>query len=288
MKSLIQKVFPSLALGIALLVGGADARAQPALMVYDFNLGMEPAANVDYVKGLGFAGLVTSVEHPSDLPKLVQYARHVSTLDDFDLLAFVVYDFAVPAGQNLWREALPILARAGAPLWVIVRNAPSTPALHQLLRQMAHESKLFGVSTVIYPHWGTSIETAADASAFIEAIGHPNLKNSLHTCHEIRGGNQDDLPAVVVEHAGETSLVTIAGADEDAYAGPFAAGISWDDAIKPLDEGDFSLLPFLQALHDSGYDGPVILHTFGIIDNPGHLERSLLKYAEYTAQIVRS
>jgi sugar phosphate isomerase/epimerase len=181
---------------------------------------------------------------------------------------------------------LPILAKVRAPLWVIVREAPSAAAVRQLLTQMATESQAAGVQTVIYPHWNTDIDSAAEASALIREIGHPNLKNSLHTCHEIRSGNQYTLKTVVSKHAEVSALVTIAGADAKAYAGPFTPLVDWSDAIKPLDRGAFSLLPFLQELHDSGYDGPVILHTFGITGDPGHRKRSLREYAEYIEQIT--
>src|SRR5262245_4623646 len=281
----------SIAIPVLLQLGPADQspvayRHDPSLLVYDFNLQLGPVGNVDYVKSLGFEGLVTSVQVPADLLKLSQYAGYVETIPGFDLLAFVNYDFTNPASSQVWRDALPILASVEAPLWVIVKGAPSASAVPQLLLQMATESQAAGVQTVIYPHWGTDIDSAAEASALISQIGHPNLKNSLHTCHEIRAGNQYTLDAVVSQHAQVTALVTIAGAEADAYAGPFDPLIDWSDAIMPLDQGHFSLLPFLQELHDSGYDGPVILHTFGITDDPGHLQDSLSKYAEYLEQVT--
>lgn len=291
MLQITTSVLPSIALAILLQFGPPDQggvahRHDPSLLVYDFNLHLGPVGNVDYVKSLGFEGLVTSVQVPADLAKLSQYAGYVETVPGFDLLAFVNYDFTDPASSQVWRDALPVLASVEAPLWVILKGAPSTPALAQLLAQMATESEAAGVQTVIYPHWNTDIESAAEASALISAIGHPNLKNSLHTCHEIRAGNQYTLDAVVAKHAQDSALVTIAGAEADAYAGPYDPLIGWSDAIMPLDKGHFSLLPFLQELHDSGYDGPVILHTFGIAENRGHLQASLGKYAEYLDQVT--
>jgi len=291
MFKITMSVLPSIAIPILLQFGPADQsgvayRHDPSLLVYDFNLHKGPVGNVDYVKSLGFEGLVTSVQVPADLTKLSQYAGHVQTIPGFDLLAFVNYDFTNPASSQVWRDALPILASVEAPLWVILKGAPSSSAVAQLLAQMATESQAAGVQTVIYPHWGTDIESAAEASSLISAIGHPNLKNSLHTCHEIRAGNQYTLDAVVSKHAQVSALVTIAGAEADAYAGPFNPLIDWSDAIMPLDKGHFSLLPFLQELHDSGYHGPVILHTFGITHDPGHLQASLSKYAEYLEQVT--
>lgn len=285
------RVLSSIAIPILLQFGPADQsvvayRHDPSLLVYDFDLHLGPVGNVDYVKSLGFEGLVTSVQVPADLTTLTQYAGHVQTIPGFDLLAFVYYDFTDAASSHVWRDALPILASVKAPLWVILKGAPSAAAVPQLLAQMATESEAAGIPTVIYPHWGTDIESAAEASALISAIGHPNLKNSLHTCHEIRAGNQYALDAVVAQHAQVSALVTIAGAQADAYAGPFDPLIDWSDAILPLAKGHFSLLPFLQQLHDSGYHGPVILHTFGITGDPGHLQASLRKYAEYLAQVT--
>ncbi len=285
MSKLTWRLLPLLAIPLLMLLGAAERHARPSLLVYDFNLNLGPAGNHDHVRPLGLARPVTQDQFPADVVKLGAYARHVETVPGFAVLAFVPYDFTNPASPQVWRAALPLLARLEAPLWVIVRRAPSDAAVRRLLEEMTTACKSAGIETVIYPHWYTSIETAAEASALIRQLGHSNLKNSLHTCHEIRSGKQYALGRVASNHAAVSTLVTIAGADANAYAGPGAAVIPWSDAIKPLDEGAFSLLPFLQGLHDAGYDGRVILHTFGITNNPGHLRRSLRKYAEYIEQL---
>ena len=268
---------------LACLLGKpTPVQAETSLMVYDFELGSSPVTNADYLRSLGFGGVVTRCSQPGDLSKLSSYASHVATLSDFRLLAYVNYDFKNPNHSHVWREALPILASAGAPLWVIVKNAPSMFEVQDLILRMAQASQLFGVRTVLYPHWNTDIESASEAAALIVQVAHPNLSNSLHTCHEIRGGNQYNMGSVVAAHASTTTLVTVAGADANAYAGPPpAGGLPWSDAIKPLDRGRYSLAPFLQTLKNSGYNGPVILHTFGITGDPGHLLRSLEAYDKY-------
>lgn len=285
-RGLIAKMLQAIALLTCLASSSSRAQAGASLMVYDFNLGGDPASNVDHVSSLGYSGLVTRCNKPSDLVKLASYASHVATLEDFQMLAYVSYDFQNPDSPQVWRDALPILASTRAPLWVIVKNAPSPLAVTDLLLRMAESSQSFGVPAVVYPHWNTDIENAAEAAAYIAQVGHPNLSNSLHSCHEIRSGNQNDLGAPVAAHAHASKLVTIAGADENAFAGPHpAGGVPWDDAIKPLDRGRFSLLPFLQALEDAGYDGPVILHTFGITNDADHLQRSIQAYAKYRSNV---
>lgn len=280
------RIVRAVAVSVVALLGASALHAQPTLMAYDFTLDDTTPANIDHVKALGYRGLATRVAVPADLPELTAYTAHAASIGDFQMLAFVVYDFDTAAMSDaLWRDALPILASAGAPLWMIIRNVPTAAAVRDLLEEMAITSQAAGVLTVIYPHWNTNIETAAEASALIADVGHPNLRNSIHTCHEIRGGNQYTLDAVVAAHADESALVTIAGADEDAYSGPPGPGVTWDDAIKPLDQGDFSQLPFLQALADADYDGPMILQTFGITGDPDHLQDSITQYAEYLALV---
>lgn len=283
MKHLLERTRHPLAFVACLLIGSPVPRAGASLVVYDFNLGTIPARNCDYVESIGFSGIVTSVSTQADLTKLQDYTQHVLTLNGFDLFALVYFDFNDPNSPGVLHGALPILAQTGAPLWVIVRNTPSTTATRYLLLDMARWTSFYGIEAVIYPHWDTSIETAAEASALITMVGHSNLKNSLHTCHEIRGGNQYTLPAVAAAYAGETALVTIAGADDQAYSGP--PPHPWDDAIKPLSEGSFDLFPFLQALNNAGYDGPVILQTFGIMNPLSHLQESRAVYARLSASL---
>jgi hypothetical protein len=283
MKNLLEGTRHPLAFMACLLIGSPVPQAGASLVVFDFNLSSIPARNCDYVESIGFSGIVTSVSTQAHLATLQDYTQHVLTLNGFDLFALVYFDFNDPNSPGVVHGALPILAQTGAPLWLIVRNSPSTTATRSLLLGMARWSSFYGVEAVIYPHWDTSIETAAEASALIAMVGHPNLKNSLHTCHEIRGGNQYTLPAVAAAYAGETALVTIAGADDQAYSGP--PPHPWDDAIKPLSEGSFDLFPFLQALNNAGYDGPVILHTFGIMSPPWHLQESRAVYAELSANL---
>lgn len=287
MKTLLAKTMRILALPLLLWLTATGARAQTALHVYDFNIDLGPKATLEHAHSLGFRGLATRVRNQAELTRLRRYARHAEGIGGFQLLPFVRYDFTSPGADALWRGALPILASTRAPLWVIFKDAPNKGAIRQVLREMARQTRELGLQTVIYPHWNTSVETAAEAATLIQQVGYPNLKNSIHTCHEIRGGNQYQMGTVVSDHADQTALVTIAGADDNAYVGPNQPGVTWADCIKPLDEGAYSLLPFLQAIHDSGYRGPVVLQTFGITNNPGHLERSIRRYDEYQKQVVR-
>ncbi len=272
-----------LVLTAGLLVASAPLQKKGALLVYDFDLGPVPARNVERVKRLGFDGLVTRCSYASDIPKLAGYARHVGPFDGFQMLAYVNYNFNNPDSPRVWRAVLPILATLDAPLWVIVQNAPTMAEVDNLLLLMAQTSATYGVPMVIYPHWNTDIEDVAEAATRIAQIRHPNMFNSIHTCHEIRSGNQYAMNTVLADHLANTRLVTIAGSESNAYAGP--PPYTWDDAIMPLDRGGYDLTPILRALKRANYDGPVILHTWGLANEPKHLVRSIERYAEYLGNL---
>lgn len=285
LRSWIRRIVASTTLAAGLLLPpGAIAEVDP-LFVYDFDLGPVPAENVEHVRSLGFSGLVTRCSALADVAKLADYADHVATIEGFRMLAFVNYDFEKADSRLVWRDALPTLSTLGAPLWVIVRNAPSVAEIDTLLLQMATTAGGHGVPLVLYPHWDTDIENAAEAAAYIAQMAHPNVFTSLHSCHEIRSGNQYRMDEVAASNAPMTRLVTIAGADDHAYTGP--PPYDWDDAIRPLDRGSYDLFPLLKALEEAHYGGPVILHTWGLAQDVGHLNRSRRAYRDYRLRVIR-
>lgn len=272
-----RRLLAALSLLFGGLLGSTPARPEASLLVYDFQLGMTPAAAVPHLRSLGFDGVVTSVRRQPDIQKLSDYVT--AAAGRFEVMAYVHFDFADAANARVWEDALPILGALDAPLWVILENAPDQAALDDQLLRMAQAALAEGVRAVVYPHWDTSLESAAEAAAAIARVGHGNLASSFHTCHEIRAGHQRRLGDEFMRHLAGCELVTLAGSSKNAYAGPPPGPQSWADAIQPLDRGTHDLVPFLQALEASGYDGPVVLHTWGITGDPGHRARSRAWYA---------
>jgi hypothetical protein len=58
---------------------------------------------------------------------------------------------------------------------------------------------------------------------------------------------------------------------------PDYAEYDWSDAIRPLNDSEYDLSLFVNALNSIEYSGPVILHTFGIKDPAPevHLKESM-------------
>lgn len=159
----------------------------------------------------------------------------------------------------------------------------------RLFHKAADRCKAKGVRLVIYPHLGCVVETADDALAMLDSLrrlGHPEVRMSIHLCHELKAGHRDSLPKIVKRAAPYLSLASVGGADDgtatDSTNQCKACGY-WSTAIMPLDRGTYDPRPYLQALSESGYGGPIEYHTYNLkrpedtgYDN--HLERTFAKW----------
>ena len=72
-------------------------------------------------------------------------------------------------------------------------------------------------------------------------------------------------------------LPSINGADVDAVN----EAEGWDRGIQPLTQGDYDSSQLLEALSSVDYEGPVILHTWGLQDEAtDHHHTSYTRYQE--------
>ena len=145
---------------------------------------------------------------------------------------------------------------------------------------------------VIYPHGpgGNSrnhilIQTAEEAIPYVEETGSDNLFISLHLCHEIRGGNGDRLDEVAAKIKPWIRLPSINGADIDVVN----ERKGWTRGIQPLNMGDYDSSKLLKALKSVDYEGPVILHTFGLQKAAAdHHETSFKRFQEMVEELGRA
>lgn len=184
-----------------------------------------------------------------------------------------LYDFRFDTAWS--REemdtVLATLAPHGTDLWLMLSGpaGPNEPMV-QAVRELVDLATARGVRVVVYPHDENAIETTEEALALIAAVGRPELKASLHLCHELKAGHRDRLAEVIAAAAPQLVLASIHGAARETDTP------GWSTTIQPLDRGDLDvrnayLLPLIRA----GYTGPVLLHTFGIEEPPEeHFRRS--------------
>ena len=166
---------------------------------------------------------------------------------------------------------LPQLKGRDAILWINVQGRGTDAEAVAAFQRLADEAGKHGVRVAIYPHDNTYVETSEHALRLAKAVGRKNFGMSINVCHELKAGRGDDLIEIVKDSINHLFLVSINGADgvEDPERER-----GWARLIQPLGEGDFDVLPFLQKLRDSGYEGPIGLQCYQV---PGKTDEILKK-----------
>lgn len=252
--------------------------------VFDFDLrGDDPAAQIHSLDGIGFDGITTRVQHPKDLVKLDAYLKAKPDLKVFAALFNIDHSKATNFNREHFRTAVKKLAPLNAKVWLVMGGPKGADdKVAALVREAADIAAEANVGISLYPHHKTAIETAEEALVILKKADRPNLTISVHQCHELRRGNVDRLDAVMTAVGPYMDIVTICGSDRKTnYDSP-----TWDDAIKPLGEGDYDPREFLRALKRHNFKGPIILHTFGLKKRPAdHYRNSFEFYQKMRAEV---
>ena len=228
-----------------------------------------PLEQIALSQQAGYSGLGIEQTSPEGLKAFADHADVASG-------AFRIYSMLwwATAGQTLnetWLDGvLTQAARMNMALWVVVggeKNATQIDAAVTLLEAVASRCRTYAVQLVLYPHSGTTFVCAEEALVIrdrLSDLGYPEVKLSVHLCHEQLAGNRNRLPEVVAKVAPWLALATVNGSNG---GGDF----------YPLGQGSFDPSGYLQALADHDYRGPMELHTWSLPDPrlDDHLARSL-------------
>jgi sugar phosphate isomerase/epimerase len=130
------------------------------------------------------------------------------------------------------------------------------------------------VQVVLYPHYGSWLETVADNVRLAKNFPDRKVGVMFNLCHwtSIERAN---LEAVLTHAKPWLAAVTINGSDtpEEMKAKKIVYG------IKPLDSGTFDVSTVLKILKKMDYNGPVGLHCW-FLKGDDHLRRSMKKWRE--------
>lgn len=248
---------------------------------------------VEIVQAMGFEGLGLA---GMDATKIAQFARLAQVESGAFRIPSVLWYFPVFDTIGVpWLDSVLVDAhKMDMAIWMVAsaQGRRDEAARQRAVAQfslVAERCRSKGVRLVVYPHVGTVMETAEDGLWMLDSLrrkGFPEVKLSIHLCHELKKGNRSRLPEIVAKVAPHLALASVSGADKFTNL----KGAEWVSAIKPLDEGSYDARIFLRALSDAGYSGPIELHTFGLKspqapDYDRHLERSL---AQWNRWVVRS
>ncbi|GAB3667171.1 hypothetical protein GCM10028791_42920 [Echinicola sediminis] len=245
------------------------------LFVFDFEMDQIPIKErVELLSELKIQGVTFAVKNDSQREKYRQYlsTKQFQTGEMSIPVVYFPFSFENSSEDEKWRKTLELPALKS--LWVIIqKEEASKEKTLALLKEMTQEAHELGKDIVIYPHDNTFIESVEEAIPYIKEINAPNLFLTMHSCHELRAGNGERMLEVAIKAMPFLKYVSVAGADITLRPNNKA---NWSDAIKPLDEGDYDINKFLDALIKIGYDGEIFLHTFGIKQKTeNHLSRSV-------------
>lgn len=253
---------------------------------------MSPAGQVAAVTRAGYSGLglprfdPTEIETFARLPEVASGRFRIPSV-----MWWSKVGDSIPYSDL--RKVLPQAQRMDMAIWMVAAGRRSdSGSLEAAIRKYALVAEMcrqHGVSLVLYPHAGTvieNVEQSLDVLDSLRRLGYPEVKTSLHLCHELKAGNLDRLDSIITKAAPYLGIVTVNGAEPGLF-GYRRAG--WDRLIEPLDRGTFDIHPMLDLLARSGYGGPIELHTYNLKnpsmpDYDNHLERSLRRWRELVIQ----
>jgi len=254
------------------------------LGVTDFDLrGRSAKDKLGTIDGIGFSGVAMFLNNKGDITRLNQYLEVKRNLK---LIAgLYVNDHTARLNTDQLDQVIDQLAKMDATLWLIMKgSAKDEASVVRRIQQIADRANKKKVPVCLYPHDGTvhTYNTAEQALVFLKKAKRKNLSLSVHLCHELRGGNGKRLDEVMAAVKPYIKLVTISGANHAVTPN----NRDWSDTIKPLSEGDFDPLVFLRELKKVGYDGPIILHTFGLHKKPAtHYRESFRHYQKLAKKL---
>jgi len=289
----------TLALLVIMLFSHGILRAAPSITNFPaspfgaFTLGMDdhsPAQLVELMQRFGYDGLMAHTWGKDPLPRLRAYLDVPAVKSGaFQVYAILWTPKAKDGFDTNWlAQVLATAKPLHASLWVAVSGQTNEmETVIDLLARAADQCAQSGVDLVLYPHFGHPYDTLENTLPVLKKLNRPNVKISIHLCHELKAGNENRFDEIVAKAAPYLALASINGA-ELGEAVRRDKPDDWRKAIIPLDEGSLDVKPFLSALAKNGYHGPILLHTFGLKTKPeDHLARSIKKWRELQSELNR-
>jgi sugar phosphate isomerase/epimerase len=235
--------------GLCMSWDGRDGRATWSI---------DPATQIALCQKAGYSGMGLAQQGATTLKAFADHANVQS--GKFRIHSMLWWATATQTVDIGWLDGiLTQAARMNMALWVVAAGNHDTAgadAAFAFFQTVAAECRKYNVQLVLYPHAGTTFVSAEEALVLynrLKTAGYPEVRLSIHLCHEQAAGNRNRLPEVIAKTASLAVLVTVNGSNGSGE-------------IKPLDQGTFDPRGFLQALVDNHYAGPVELHTYAWAD----------------------
>ena len=279
--------FNVLFMSIAFVVNGQSKQQKvriPELSAYNFgSLGkLAPIDQLAILKKTGYKGIILNSQTETDTVNLDIISAELRKNKHFKIHAVMVrYDFTDPVQKREgWKIIVDKIANKGIELWVIFGKKAvgiTDNFVETKLKEVVEYAKDKQVKVILYPHSNCYIASAEEALPFVQMINDPNLQLAVHLCHEIRAGNGARMSKVFENVKKYIGAVTLAGTDSVA---DFSKPKLMDNStIKPIGQGNFNMVNFIEPLRKSGYNGKVGFINFKIEEDPEtYLRSSMLEW----------
>jgi sugar phosphate isomerase/epimerase len=224
--------------------------------------------NAKTLRELGYDGI--SQIHAGGEKLVVQ----VAAFDEAGLKVLSIYWDVADAPFPI--ELIEPLAGRDGIIELTVRT--TTPQTIAVVRDTAEMAAAQNIRVALYPHHGNAIATMPQAMALIAAVDHPNLGVMFNLCHFLKNEDVEDLERVLEAAGPRLFAVSTCGAD--------LGGKTWNDLIKPLDQGTFPQARLMRALKKLEYAGPVGLQCYGVRgDKRTNLQNSIVAWKKIMAEL---
>lgn len=243
---------------------------------------------VDLAMKSGYDGMMASTSTMTPpLVRLREFAAVPAVRDGKFKIYAILWQVGIgkPVDEAFLKAFIPICKELNAALWCNVVGTPGEREITlAILKNVAEQCLAGGVQLVLYPHHACTFETAEESLEIWEKLKHPEIKLSLHLCHELKAKNLDRIDAIVAKILPHLTLVSLNGVDTSAPI----LGKGWDGIIIPLDQGDYDVRPFVASLVRQGYKGPILLHNFGFKSKPEeYLPGSMARWREVSRDVAQ-
>ncbi len=243
---------------------------------------LTPTEQIKMLKDNGYDGITLRMAKAEHVEQYKEFAEIVDKTDDFKIYSvFVRYNFdAAPEDQNRWKTVVNLIQDKGIDLWFIFGKpieGVGDEQVEGILRNVVNYSASKKVPVTLYPHSWCYFYTAEQSLPMVKKINHPNLKLAIHTCHELKAGHAGRLDEIVYNVKDYLSFITIAGAAKET---DMTSRKSMDrTTIQPLEDGEYDFAPFLKALKEVNFKGPVGYINFKFDKEPeDYLPKSLAEW----------
>jgi sugar phosphate isomerase/epimerase len=247
-----------------------------------------PAAQLDMLKELGYAGIAWTEEDPKLVKEAAELARKR------DLKMFAIYCGVTATAEGLkspsrLKEIIKTLKGHDTIIWLhIGGRGPNFDSLKEDdpvvkdLRALADFAAENNLKVAIYPHVGEWTERVQNAVIVAKAVGRKNFGVTFNLCHCLAMGDEEKIPALLEEAAPHLITVTINGADANVK------GPQWKRLIQNLDQGGYDVGALLRKLRQLDFRGPIGLQGYGIGgDRRENLARSMAAWRRLSEKATR-